>query len=78
LAPLRGGGGRGTTGEYVRETERQLSRRSWQGWDSARRGICQATLKPGHVVSVKINPLEDGRLGGNYAPLAAVDGGTYE
>jgi hypothetical protein len=42
------------------------------------RGIYLSTFKPGDVVTVKINPLKDGRLGGNYTSIVAADGKTYE
>jgi len=42
------------------------------------RGIYLSTFKPGDVVTVKINPLKDGRFGGNYTSVTAADGKTYE
>jgi hypothetical protein len=42
------------------------------------RGIFLSTFKPGDVVTVKMNPLKDGRLGGNYTSVTAADGKTYE
>ena len=42
------------------------------------RGIYLSTFKPGDLVTVKINPLKDGRLGGNYTSVTAADGKTYE
>jgi hypothetical protein len=42
------------------------------------RGIYLSTFKPGDVVTVKMNPLKDGRLGGNYTSVTAADGKTYE
>jgi hypothetical protein len=42
------------------------------------RGIYLSTFKPGDVVTVKVNPLKDGRLGGNYTSITAADGTTYE
>ena len=42
------------------------------------RGIYLSTFKPGDTVTVKINPLKDGRLGGNYTSVTAADGKTYE
>ena len=42
------------------------------------RGIFASTFKPGDVVTVKINPLRDGRLGGNYTTVVAADGKTYQ
>jgi hypothetical protein len=32
----------------------------------------------GDTVTVKINPLKNGRLGGNYTSVTAADGKTYE
>ena len=42
------------------------------------RGIYLSTFKAGDTVTVKINPLKDGRLGGNYTSITAADGKTYE
>ena len=42
------------------------------------RGIYLSTFKPGDVVTVTINPLRDGRLGGNYTSVTAADGKTYQ
>ena len=42
------------------------------------RGIYRSTFKAGDVVTVKINPLKDGRPGGNYTSVIAADGKTYE
>ena len=42
------------------------------------RGVYLSTFKPGDVVTVKVNPLRDGRLGGNYTSVTAADGKTYE
>jgi uncharacterized protein DUF6152 len=42
------------------------------------RGIHRSTFKAGDVVTVKINPLKDGRPGGNYTSVIAADGKTYE
>ena len=42
------------------------------------RGIYQSTFKPGDVVTVKMNPLKDGRFGGNYTSVTAADGKTYQ
>jgi hypothetical protein len=42
------------------------------------RGIHRSTFKVGDVVTVKINPLKDGRPGGNYTSVIAADGRTYE
>lgn len=43
-----------------------------------KRGIVQSTFKPGDTVTVKLNPLKDGRPGGNYLTITAADGKTYE
>jgi hypothetical protein len=43
-----------------------------------RRGIGQATFKPGDVVTAKVHPLKDGRPGGNYVTIAAADGKIYD
>jgi uncharacterized protein DUF6152 len=42
------------------------------------RGIHRSTFTVGDVVTVKINPLKDGRPGGNYTSVIAADGKTYE
>ena len=42
------------------------------------RGIYLSTFKVGDLVTVKVNPLKDGRLGGNYTSIVAADGKTYE
>jgi uncharacterized protein DUF6152 len=42
------------------------------------RGIYRSTFKVGDVVTVKLNPLKDGRAGGNYTSITAADGKTYE
>jgi hypothetical protein len=42
------------------------------------RGIYLSTFKPGDTVTVKFNPLKDGRFGGNYTSVIAADGKTYE
>jgi len=42
------------------------------------RGVFGSTFKAGDVVSVKINPLKDGRFGGNYTSVTAADGKVYE
>ena len=42
------------------------------------RGIYLSTFKAGDTVTVKINPLKDGRFGGNYTSVTAADGKTYE
>ncbi len=43
-----------------------------------KRGILQSTFKPGDVVTVRLNPLKDGRPGGNYLTITAADGKAYE
>jgi hypothetical protein len=42
-----------------------------------RRGVFRSTFKTGDVVTVKVNPLDDGRPGGNYTSITAADGKTY-
>ena len=42
------------------------------------RGIFRSTFKAGDVVTVKLNPLKDGRPGGNYTSVVAADGKAYE
>lgn len=42
------------------------------------RGVYLSTFKTGDTVTVKVNPLKDGRLGGNYTSVTAADGKTYE
>ena len=42
------------------------------------RGILQSTFKPGDVVTVKVNPLKNGKPGGNYTSITAADGKTYQ
>ena len=42
------------------------------------RGIYLSTFKPGDTITVKLNPLRDGRLGGNYTSVVAADGKTYD
>src|SRR5688500_14851314 len=42
------------------------------------RGIYLSTFKAGDVVTVKINPLKNGRCGGNYTTVTAAGGKTYE
>lgn len=43
-----------------------------------RRGIYRSTFKAGDVVTVKINPLKDGRSGGNYTTITTADGKTLD
>jgi hypothetical protein len=57
-----------------------------QGWsvemsniaNMERRGIYRSTFKTGDVVTVKINPLHDGRPGGNYTSITTADGKTLD
>ena len=42
------------------------------------RGIHASTFKTGDVITVKLNPLKNGRPGGNYTSVTAADGKTYE
>ena len=42
------------------------------------RGIYSSTFKVGDVVTVKINPLKDGRTGGNYTSVITVNGKTLD
>jgi len=42
------------------------------------RGIFGSTFKVGDTVTVKLNPLKDGRFGGNYTSVTAADGKVYE
>jgi hypothetical protein len=42
------------------------------------RGIFGGTFKVGDVITVKVNPLKDGRFGGNYTSIVAADGKVYE
>jgi hypothetical protein len=43
-----------------------------------RRGIYASTFKTGDLVTVKVNPLKDGRAGGNYTSVTTADGKTLE
>jgi hypothetical protein len=43
-----------------------------------RRGIGANTFKSGDQVTVNMNPLTDGRPGGNYVTIVAADGNTYD
>ncbi|MEE8542534.1 MAG: DUF6152 family protein [Gammaproteobacteria bacterium] len=43
-----------------------------------RRGIGLKTFQPGDVITVNMNPLRDGRPGGNYTTVVAADGKTYD
>ena len=42
------------------------------------RGIVASTFRIGDVVTVKLNPLKNGRPGGNYTSITAADGKTYQ
>ena len=42
-----------------------------------RRGIFRSTFAIGDVVTVTVNPLDNGRPGGNYTSITAADGKTY-
>ena len=42
------------------------------------RGIYLSTFKPGDTITVMLNPLRDGRPGGNYTSVIAADGKKYE
>ena len=42
------------------------------------RGIYGGTFKVGDVITVKFNPLKDGKYGGNYTSVIAADGKVYE
>ena len=42
------------------------------------RGIYRSTFKVGDVVTVTVNPLRDGRRGGNYTSVVAADGKRYD
>jgi hypothetical protein len=42
------------------------------------RGIYPSTFKAGDVVTVRLNPLKDGRPGGNYTSITAASGKTYD
>ena len=43
-----------------------------------RRGIGANTFKAGDQITVNMNPLTDGRPGGNYVTIIAADGNTYD
>lgn len=43
-----------------------------------RRGIYRGTFKIGETITVKVNPLRDGRPGGNYTSITASDGKVYD
>ena len=46
--------------------------------NTIRRGMGQATFKPGDKVTVTLHPLLDGRPGGSYITILAADGKTYD
>ena len=41
------------------------------------RGVKQSTFRVGDVVTVTVNPLKNGRPGGNYTKVTAADGKSY-
>jgi Family of unknown function (DUF6152) len=45
--------------------------------NTLRSGIQQSTFKVGDVVTVTMNPLRDGRPGGNFTTITAADGKVY-
>ena len=46
--------------------------------NTQRRGIYRSTFQVGDVVTVTLNPLTNGRPGGNYTSVTAADGKTYD
>ena len=42
------------------------------------RGIVASTFRVGDAVTVKLNPLKNGRPGGNYTSVTAADGKIYQ
>ena len=46
--------------------------------NTQRRGIYRSTFQVGDVVTVTLNPLTNGRPGGNYTSVTAADGTTYD
>ena len=42
------------------------------------RGILQSTFSPGDEVTVRLNPLKNGRPGGRYVSAIGADGKTHE
>ncbi len=42
-----------------------------------KQGVSQSTFKFGDVLTVKMHPLKDGRLGGNYDSLTTADGRKF-
>jgi hypothetical protein len=45
--------------------------------NTLRSGIRASTFKAGDVVTVTLNPLRDGRPGGNFTSITAADGKVY-
>ena len=45
--------------------------------NTLRSGIHQSTFKAGDVITVTMNPLRDGRPGGNFTAITAADGKVY-
>src|SRR5215510_14410463 len=45
--------------------------------NTLRSGIRQSTFKIGDIVTVTLNPLRDGRPGGNFTAITATDGKIY-
>ncbi len=45
--------------------------------NTLRSGIRATTFKVGDVISVTLNPLRDGRPGGNFTSITATDGRVY-
>src|SRR5215510_443649 len=45
--------------------------------NTLRSGIHQSTFKIGDIVTVTLNPLRDGRPGGNFTAITATDGKIY-
>lgn len=43
-----------------------------------RRGVLASTFRIGDVITVTVNPLDNGGHGGNYVRVTAADGRTYE
>jgi hypothetical protein len=46
--------------------------------NTVRSGIRQSTFKVGEVITVTMNPLRDGRPGGNFTAITGADGKTYK
>lgn len=45
--------------------------------NTIRRGIGGSTFKPGDVITVTMNPLKNGRFGGNFTTIVTADGKTF-